>query len=98
MIFYSLMNFIKILLFSFFAFISSNLLYAESFTQFENRVSSESSIDKLKRIKTEQLEKYNETKDVYYLYNSKYIEASIAGLQKNNNGRIKLLSWINENA
>ena len=92
------MNFIKILLFSFFAFISSNLLYAESFTQFENRVSSESSIDKLKRIKTEQLEKYHETKDVYYLYNSKYIEASIAGLQKNNNGRIKLLSWINENA
>lgn len=69
---------------------------AESFWEFDAKIGAERDVSKLKQYYHQELEKYHSTKNTYYLYNSKYIEAAIAGIANNTNERIKILSWISE--
>lgn len=77
-------------------FLAYHNVSAETFSEFDAKISSEKNINILKKYSKQELDKYHSTKNAYYLYNSKYIEATIAGLNHDSNERIKILSWISE--
>lgn len=87
---------LRIILFLTFVFTIEISVLAESFTDFDAKISMERNIRKLRAYHSQELEKYYTTKNVYYLYNSKYIEAAIAGVNDNINERIRILCWISE--
>lgn len=82
--------------FIFLLVIGSQFCRSESFSEFDAKVFAEKNIDVLKSYSNQELKKYYTTKNVYYLYNSKYTESIIAGLKGKNNERIKFLNWIIE--
>ena len=69
---------------------------SDKFSKFDSIVFVTSNPKVLEIFSKEELRKFQSTKDVYYLYNSKYVDAYIEGLKGNNNERLKILNWIIE--
>jgi len=88
------MKFFYIIIFLFFT--NFTCLATTKFSKFDSIVFGNNNIKVLERFSKEELKKYYSSKEVYYLYNSKYVDAQIAGLKGDNNGRIKILNWIVE--
>ncbi|MBI1835851.1 MAG: tetratricopeptide repeat protein [Flavobacteriia bacterium] len=59
---------------------------------------NESNINKLNLYAKEELKKFSETEDKYYLYNSKFANYFIAKKSKKYNKSLKILSWIIEDS
>jgi tetratricopeptide (TPR) repeat protein len=86
----------KILFFTITFFLTTFCLFAESFEEFNIKISNESNIEKLKEYKQEELNKFIKSKKSYFFYNVKYVDFYIADREENQNQAIAALSWVIE--
>jgi len=69
---------------------------AETFSEFNDKITGEANIAVLNMYWQEETDKYHSTKDNYYLYNTKYIEFFISCRENKQNKAIAALCWVIE--